>query len=389
MERSIDEVYAIDPQSLRFIFANPAAQRALGYSADELSTMTPLDTLVGVDEARIRTLIAPVLDGERAKVTFESVQRSKDGTKYPVEIDLQRIATTDRVVVLATVADITQRTHAIAALRESEERFRAVIEQTDQGICLEKPDGAIALYNAALERLSGYSREEVKTHGWFELVCPTPERRAEAESIVEETLAGKRPNVDLPIVRKDGAERWISFVATPVDIAGDRFSLTIMSDVSEQHEADRRLHELDAIVSRGPAVAFTWAAAEGWPIEFVSSSISQFGYDAEELIDRRALHTELMNPDDVHRLARVVAESRSRGIDQVDVEYRIRTADTAEERWVAERTWAVRSSTGEILRTQGVLIDITERKVAEEELERHRDQLVMRVAERTENLARA
>ncbi|MDO8879921.1 MAG: PAS domain S-box protein [Coriobacteriia bacterium] len=389
VERSVDEVYAIDPQSLRFTFANPAAQRTLGYSADELSTMTPLDTLVGVDEAWIRTLIAPVLDGERAKVTFESVQRSKDGMTYPVEIDLERIDTTDRVVLLATVADITQRTQAIAALRESEERFRAVIEQTDQGISVGKPDGTIVVYNDALERLSGYSREEVQTHGWFELVYPTPERRAEAVRISEEALAGKRPNVEVPIVRKGGAERWVSFVTTPVEIAGDRFNLTLMSDVSEQRESDRRLRELDAIVSRGPAVAFTWAAEEGWPIEFVSSSISQFGYDAEELIDQRALHSELMNPDDVHRLARVVDESRSRGIDQVDVEYRIRAADTAEERWVAERTWAVRSSTGEILRTQGVLIDITERKVAEEELERHRDQLEMLVAERTENLARA
>jgi len=289
------------------------------------------------------------------------------------------------LLIARIMIDQEERLLADLTVRESEERLRAIIEQTDQGVSLGSPDGTIILYNDAMERISGFSREEVEQDGWFELVYPSAELRAEAIRIATEALEGGHPYVEMPIVRKDGHERRISFATSPVTIGGSTYNLSILNDVTDQRIAEERLRQLDDIVAHSPAVAFTWAAETGWPIEFVSRSIRQFGYDPDSLMGRRTLFSEFIHPLDVERIERAIDDFAARGVAEFDLEYRIATAE-ARERWVSERTWNVFGSEGEIIAFQGVLVDITERKIAELELARHRDKLEELIGERTRDL---
>ncbi|MDP2401081.1 MAG: MASE1 domain-containing protein, partial [Actinomycetota bacterium] len=117
-------------------------------------------------------------------------------------------------------AMVSEREASYRRERESAERFRALLEQSKDGISIGRPDGTLVLYSPAMERLSGYSMEEVNEHGWFALVYPDPDERLRAVQIAADAMSGGAPYVEMPIVRKDGVRRWFSFSTTPVVVGG-------------------------------------------------------------------------------------------------------------------------------------------------------------------------
>jgi PAS domain S-box-containing protein len=111
----------------------------------------------------------------------------------------------------------------------------------------------------------------------------------------------------------------------------------------------------------------------GWPVEFVSENVSQLGYSAEDLLLGRINLFEVVHPEDketVKEKLRLEAgsEARQSGFSQ---EYRI-IAGSGETRWLDERMWIVRNDKGGITHFEGIVVDITTRKLAEEKLEQER-----------------
>jgi PAS domain S-box-containing protein len=149
-------------------------------------------------------------------------------------------------------------------------------------------------------------------------------------------------------------------------------------------QAQTPLTELELIVNRSPAVAFLWRAAENWPVEFVSDNIQQFGYTPEDFTTQRVLYAAIIHPDDLDRVATEVAQySSEKGRTEFVQEYRVITK-TGEVRWIDDRTWIRRDASGTITHYQGIVLDITERKRAEEEAQRRAAQaaLVYEVGQR-------
>jgi PAS domain S-box-containing protein len=161
----------------------------------------------------------------------------------------------------------------------------------------------------------------------------------------------------------------------------------VWKEIARVDEAVRR-RELDTIVSRSPAIAFTWSTDAGRPIDFVSDNVSQLGYDAEALIRTHRHYADLICPADLHRVSEAVRDRIANGAEQIDLEYRVMTTD-GRERWVAESSWIVQPPNEIPRRTQGVLIDVTQRRVAELELESYRDHLEALVDDRTLDLTQA
>ncbi|MDY0339689.1 MAG: PAS domain S-box protein [Coriobacteriia bacterium] len=145
-------------------------------------------------------------------------------------------------------------------LVESEKRFRTLIEQTEQGVSVGHPDGRILVYNHAMEEISGYTKQEVISEGWFELVFRTPERKAEAMRVAAEALEGGFSYVEEEIVRKDGDTRWVSVATTPVELSGDTFNMSIFTDVTPRRHAEQALRESEerfrTLVEAAPVAIF-------------------------------------------------------------------------------------------------------------------------------------
>jgi PAS domain S-box-containing protein len=142
----------------------------------------------------------------------------------------------------------------------------------------------------------------------------------------------------------------------------------------EQHlrEALRQRAELEAIVHRSPAIAFVWSMAEGWPVEFVSDNVTAWGYTPQEFLSGELRYEQIVHADDLQRardeLRRFAAEGRSEFVQ----EYRIVTR-SGDVRWVDDRTWVRQGADGTVTHHQGIVLDITERRRVQAELQRAKE----------------
>ncbi|KGK99355.1 ATPase [Methanococcoides methylutens] len=125
--------------------------------------------------------------------------------------------------------------------------------------------------------------------------------------------------------------------------------------------------EMERVIENSPVVVFKWKPEKGWPIEFVSKNISQFGYSLEDFKSGKVTYADIVHPQD---LARVEAELQKRcdeGDTKFNIEYRILTK-YGNILWADERTFIRRDEEGNVNYLQGIIVNIDERKRAEEAL---------------------
>jgi diguanylate cyclase (GGDEF)-like protein/PAS domain S-box-containing protein len=108
LERSLNEIYIFDANTLEFIQVNYGALNNLGYSEEEIKQLTPLDLKHDLSRAQFESLIQPLQSGEKSLVEFETAHYRKDGSSYPVHVSLQKDASSDGDVFVAFINDITE-----------------------------------------------------------------------------------------------------------------------------------------------------------------------------------------------------------------------------------------------------------------------------------------
>jgi PAS domain S-box-containing protein len=136
-----------------------------------------------------------------------------------------------------------------------------------------------------------------------------------------------------------------------------------------RQKAEEALRQANWIVQSSPVMFFRWKADEQWSVELVSENIAQLGYSAQELISRSMSYTTLVHPADASRVVREIQVRSASGVDRFEQEYRLMTRDGAV-RWVDGRTVGERDAAGHITHYQGIVIDMTERKLAATEREK-------------------
>ncbi len=109
MGQSLNEIYFLDPNTLRFTLTNEGAQKKLGYGADELVRMTLPDVITGADPDEVRAMLAPLLEGAKKEVVFEIRLRSASGRDYPAEICVQYFADESPPILVALVQETSER----------------------------------------------------------------------------------------------------------------------------------------------------------------------------------------------------------------------------------------------------------------------------------------
>jgi PAS domain S-box-containing protein len=124
VDGSLNEIYVFDAETLHFLQANRGACRNLGYTQDELITMTPPDLKFQIEKELFEALLRPVRSGELEQLAFETVHMRKDGSTYPVEVRLQFSDIAAAPVFLAFVQDITERKRVELEITQSREQLR-------------------------------------------------------------------------------------------------------------------------------------------------------------------------------------------------------------------------------------------------------------------------
>jgi len=244
IERSINEIYIIDGETLKFTHANRGARQNLGYSMDELRQLTPVDIKPDFTAEKFEELIRPLRDGTRDQVVFETVHQRKDGSVYDVEVRLQFSREETPPIFVAIIQDITERRRADEALRRSEQNFRDLVDRASQGILIHRR-GRVIYANRAAAEILGYALTELIG---MPLTTFVPEdQRIDLNKALEQGHFGPFESKGL---RKDGT-------LVPVDVGLSRIvwdgamaGQIIITDISTRKEAEEKLRHaqrMDAV----------------------------------------------------------------------------------------------------------------------------------------------
>ncbi|MBB1074561.1 EAL domain-containing protein [Rhodoferax sp. 4810] len=240
------EIYVIDVATLRLLQVNEGARSNLGYSRDELATMTALDLKPNMTRERFLTMAAPLMNGDTKQVVIETEHRRKDGSCYPIEARLQLLNSESALVALAV--DVTDRRQVEQSLRESEARFRTAIEASPVPVMIHTEDGRVLAVNRAWATLSGYQLSDLPTFAhWLKLVCASQHEDIQAgfQALYQEELAEIVSHCT--VYCKNGEERlWDvnSALLGSIQLPGQRSIISVALDVTQARRYEQQLEQL-------------------------------------------------------------------------------------------------------------------------------------------------
>jgi PAS domain S-box-containing protein len=155
------DAYFLTDREARFVDANRAAERLTGYRREELlgRSFQDLHLLAPGDLERVGALLGRDA-AARPSGPAEFALTRADGTRLVIEITTSLLGLADRALVLGIARDLTARRRTEDALRESEERYRNLVENVEELICTHDMDGRLLTVNRALVTTMGHERPE-------------------------------------------------------------------------------------------------------------------------------------------------------------------------------------------------------------------------------------
>lgn len=370
LARLVDAAVVTTDGDGRVTHFSPGATRLLGWAADEVLGR-PLGTLMALngeangcaDADGVRTFRAdlPHRDGDRVRCELRMVTRAG--------------ATGDLVVLTALDAEDALR----AAVRESETRFRTVIESMSEGVVVQRQGGAIVSCNPAAERILGLTRDQLEGRTsidprWRAVHADGSPFPGETHPAMV-TLATGQPQygVMMGVHTPDGRLRWLSVnsvsvgegtgppaavVATFLDVTESRMQAEVVRDTV------RRLNLLLDATSDG-----YWDRELIIDRTYLSPQAARILEMDERPVESNTAFTTKLHPDDLPALHEAVVDCLAGGRERIDVEARFHRREGGW-RWLHVRgKVAERDAEGRPVRLAGAVSDIDERRRLRGELE--------------------
>lgn len=226
---------------------NEGAERLFGYSHKEMIGQS-IRRLIPADRMKEEEMIIRRLRQGKRVQHYETVRRRKDGTLLNVSISISPIRDASGRVVGAAkiIRDITHQREAEAAVHESAQRMRAVVETAVDAIITIDERGTIESVNRSTERLFGYSSGEMLGKN-VRMLMPEP-YQSEHDGYLQSYLSTGRARIigigrDVVAMRKDGTTFPINLAVSEVALEGRRLFTGIVHDLSNRRRLERQLLE--------------------------------------------------------------------------------------------------------------------------------------------------
>lgn len=361
----------------RLLKVNRALYEMLGYTVQELTALTLVDVTHSEDIGKEVLLAEQMFKGEIPEYKLEKRYIKKNQEVMWVDLTATVIRDQDGKALygLAMIEDITERKRAEEALQESEERFRRMADNIQDGLTIIEQGKVVYVNNRACE-IFGYPKDElVKLTG---LDVATPEEKERLQRIEEEAeKTSVRPKeLEFWITRKDGTRRCIrnrySVSLKDGRIAG-RYVVT--TDITQRKRAEEALRESEEkyhSIFETAANLITSVSGEGTIVDCNSRIQEVLGYESDEIIGQPM--AKIIHPDYLAKAQDSLKEILTKGF-SYNKEYKmVRKDGTLID--VSINSAGLRDEKGEFVRTICIIDDITQRKRAEEEKERLQTQLL-------------
>jgi PAS domain S-box-containing protein len=369
VEQAPDIICTINLKTGVISSANSFAEKALGYKLEQIVNKLSFLELVHAEdhEKVINRLHELSLEGRRLP-NFPVRLKKDDGTYMNGEVNgaVTYDSEGNPDTFTGVIRDVTERKLAEEALRESEERYRTVVDNSLTGICLIQ-DGKYQFVNKRLVVMSGYSPRELSEMSFEQLVHPDDLELV--QEAISQRLSGKglAGHYQFRGITKNGDVGWLETIAAPVDYHGKPAVLMNVVDITDRKTAEEQIRESEEKYRRlfeesKDAILIT--TPEGTFVDINPAGVELYGYSSkEELLKTAVAQDTYMDASDREKFQEIIAKQ---GFVK-DYELNLRRKD-GQQLVVLLTANAVRDDNGDIVAYRGIIRDITEHKRLERQL---------------------
>ncbi len=309
---------------------------------------------------------------------FEWMTKDHNGRPSWREVSLKRSLIGDKASVLVSVRDITQQKNAQAALKESEEPYRTIFENTGAATVILEEDATISLANSEYERLSGYTLEEIEgKKKWTEFVVREDlDRMLESSRIrrVDRNAAPKR--YEFRFIDSQGRIKDI-FLSIDL-IPGTKKSVASLLDITDRKHAEKALQESEKkyreLVENANSIILRMDRSGN--VTFFNEFAQRFfGYSEEEILGKNVVGTIVPERESTGRDLKGLIEDIARNPERYANNLNENMRRDGTKVWIAWTNKPVRDENGRVTEMLCIGNDTTERKKAEEALKKSGEQL--------------
>jgi two-component system cell cycle sensor histidine kinase/response regulator CckA len=355
-----------------FVDLNDQLANMLGYARSELIGQPVMEAVA----PESRDLVAEAIRSGRLE-PYEHLALRKDGTAFPVEARARATQMAGRQLRVSAIRDITERKQAEEALRESEEKYRSVIENANIGILVIQ-DAQQVFYNSKMYDMLGYTEEEYSNTDFMSLIHP--EDRPYAVDRIRQRLMGVAMDpvmAEMRVLAQSEDIKWIETNSAVIQWEGRPAVQAFVIDITERKQAENALRDAEAekgAILDSQLEHVIYQDREHrilWPNRAACESV---GMTREELVGRYCYEIWPRRHERCEDcpIALAIATGQRQEIEKTTPDGRA---------WFI-RGYPVRDANGEIVGAIEVTQDITERRQAQKE----REQLLAQVQEQAQRV---
>jgi PAS domain S-box-containing protein len=316
-----------------------------------------------------------LIDSDKAEFNVIESWILRNGKKIWVQINRIPLYDSDENVVgiLVTFEDVTERKKSEESLKESEKKYRNLIESSPFAILLFDIDGKIIDYNSTTEKLFGYKKGDYIGKSYEDLPLYPPE----IFSVLNKKLrrlykGGEIEPTEFQVYKRDGTYAWVNAQLSLIKLADKTYFQAIAQDITTTKEAEQKLKlselKYKTLIENIPDVIYSSLPDEISSTLFVSSRWEEWtGYTPEEMYNNPELWKHSIHPEDQDATLQAYNEAAQKKVEFI-IEYRVIHKDTGKEYFLRDHGVPILDNSSNIISYDGVITNITERIKAEEML---------------------
>ncbi|WP_119321274.1 PAS domain S-box protein [Capsulimonas corticalis] len=385
LKSALDCIISIDSFGNILEF-NPAAEETFGYTAEE-AMGRELAALIVPERFRDahRQGLSRCLEtgtGSLLGSRVEVVAQRKDGAELSVELALVAFDNAGKTEFTAYLRDITERVATLEALQASERQFRAVFDSALDAI-LVSSNGEFVYANSSLLNLFGFlSEEELAKVPMWTLVAPEDREMVATRGMLRAQGHDVLASYEVRCVRADGSMIDVELYASAYTYQGRNYSVVSLRDITDRKRMEEAISESEEryrLLAEFGSDIITVIAFDGTVLYESPSLTRVLGYEPSEFVGSAS--ARVIHPEDLELVNMAFHDAMWKGGFAEPVTYRIRHKNGS---------WRYLEMTGNTLTghptMEGMIVhsrDVTDRRLAQIELESAHEYLEARVEERT------